>query len=153
MRPAYEPGYEAQCAQDGPYADDEVTEEVENFEAIVAAMHRDGTVDDVAADGGEGESMSDAQEQQDAQEASQSIKRIDEWIAGASLTELRRAYFGIEREVDRRKAENAQEAKELSAFEKPLRKTRSDAGRPRAPREATVGGEELTARAERRAAS
>lgn len=59
------------------------------------------------------------------------IERIDEWIAGASVLELKRAYFGIEREVARRKAELANEAKELEQFEKPQRATRSDKGSKR----------------------
>ena len=63
------------------------------------------------------------------------IERIDEWIAGANVTQLKSAYFAIEREVARRKAEVAAEAKALEAFEKPLRATRSDAGKTRAPKE------------------
>jgi hypothetical protein len=56
---------------------------------------------------------------------------VDEWIKTATTTELKRAYFAIDREVERRKAENAQEAKELATFDKPVRARRSDAGRPR----------------------
>jgi hypothetical protein len=75
-----------------------------------------------AADGGEENDMS----HEDGR-----IERIDEWIAGATVTQLKSAYFGIEREVARRKAEIASEAKALEAFEKPHRATRSDAGKPR----------------------
>jgi hypothetical protein len=46
--------------------------------------------------------------------------------------------FTIEREVERRKSAIKQEAKELEAFDKPIRATRSDAGKPREKKEAAA---------------
>lgn len=57
---------------------------------------------------------------------------IEDFCHEASAKLLRRAMFAIEREVERRKSAIKQEAKELEAFDKPIRATRSDAGRPRA---------------------
>ena len=83
----------------------------------------------IAAVSGEGGIVGDEDKTVDDRMA----EDIGAWIAGASALALRHAYFAIEREVERRKNEIAQEAKQLEAFDKPVRATRKDKGttRPR----------------------
>lgn len=81
----------------------------------------------IAAVSGEGGEMPEELDTVD----NRMIEDIGAWIAGASALALRHAYFAIEREVERRKNEIAQEAKQLEAFDKPVRKTRKDAGTTR----------------------
>lgn len=94
-----------------------------------------------AAVSGEGEDMQDMDKMMVERDDSEKrmIEDIGAWIAGASVNALRHAYFAIEREVERRRDEVAQEAKQLASFSKPPRATRKDAGMPRAEYKATKG--------------
>jgi hypothetical protein len=104
-----------------------------------------------AADGGEetddmpGLIPKSEQKYLTADEAGQADERdaylehvIEDFAREASAKLLRRAMFTIEREVERRKSAIKQEAKELEAFDKPIRATRSDAGKPREKKEAAA---------------
>lgn len=90
-----------------------------------------------AAVSGEGEddmTMTAAEEHADAQVE----LMIDKFADEATVAQLKRAIYRIEHEVAKRKAENDRERKELEQFEKPVRKTRSDAGTKRARKEAAA---------------
>jgi hypothetical protein len=69
----------------------------------------------IAAVSGEGEDMS---EEQDGEEM------IIKWLDEARPSQLRRISYHIDNVIERRKTELAREAKELEAFDKPVRKTR-----------------------------
>lgn len=93
----------------------------------------------IAAVSGEGEDMQDPDKSHltgnEKTVEDRMAEDIGAWIAGASALALRHAYFAIEREVERRKNEIAQEAKQLEAFDKPVRATRKDKGTTRARKE------------------
>lgn len=83
-----------------------------------------------AADGGEGDDMGYHDDKNEPPTFD-----IEVWIANAPLLQLKRASILIDTQVERRKAENEAERKELEKFDKPVRARRSDAGRPRAAKE------------------
>ena len=91
------------------------------------------------ADNGEGDDMQDPDtlipNRYPPADASVPAFDIERWIAAAPLLQLKRASILIETQVERRKAENEAERKELEKFDKPVRARRSDAGRPRAAKE------------------
>lgn len=79
----------------------------------------------IAAVSGEGEDMSE--EELDVERE----RVLDAWIETATLREIKRAEFKLANKVERIRAEAKRLAKELEQFEKPVRKTRSDAGTTR----------------------
>lgn len=83
----------------------------------------------IAAVSGEGEDMSE--EELDVERE----RVLDAWIETATLREIKRAEFKLANKVERIRAEAKRLAKELEQFEKPVRKTRSDAGTTRARKE------------------
>lgn len=137
MRPACEPGYEAQCAQEGPYADNEVTE-VEDMTDYVAAMHRDGTEDDVQP--------VENQMQQDAAHEAMNDPEDELYLRVINMisqlhSPKRVAAVKNHCEIELRKwdEENSRERREIDAAmgkrTRTGRRTRSDAGTKRAPKD------------------
>lgn len=90
-----------------------------------------------AAHSGEGDDMQDIDKMMGNQGAGyETTFEIERWVANAPLLQLKRASILIDTQVERRKAENEAERKELEKFDKPVRATRKDAGRPRAAKAA-----------------
>jgi hypothetical protein len=97
-----------------------------------------------AAHSGEGDDMlvpKDEQKYLCSDEAGRAQEReayletvVENLVIEASVKLLRRAVYAIEREVERRKAENDSKRKELEEFEKPNRAKRKDAGTKRGPK-------------------
>lgn len=90
-----------------------------------------------AADGGEENDVMDPDKMMEPTQAGglsmdQQQQIVNDWIDAAPLRELKRIKIRVETVVAKRRAENEQESKELSSWEKPHRETRSDKGTKRA---------------------
>lgn len=125
--------YCSQCGEEDCIRDGHCTGcgSYEPFDDITEVTEMDLSGFD-AAEGGEEEDVQDP-DRSHITDPGDSYS-LDAWIKAASAAELKRASYAIDREVETRKAALAREAKELEAFDKPVRATRSDKGTTRAPK-------------------